>query len=171
MFKTLLPYLLVFVSFLLDTAVIPILSDFFLIPLLGLIFVAAFGYMRGGMRGMLLGAVYGLICDVCCGPVLGVMTILSAGIGFACGVLERLKINNKMKPAVTFAACFLLYELAMCIYIILYSYSFSGAMIARSLARVPIYTLAALGVFYLFKRLYYNNRTGGIPFAAAKEAQ
>lgn len=165
MFKILFPYLLIMAAFLLDTVVMPLISGFFLIPLLGLCFVAAFGYMRGGIRGIFYGILYGLLYDICCGPILGVMTLVAIGTGLACGIFERLKIKPKMKALLLFFACFLLYELAMCIYLTLYSYSFSGMMIARSLARVPVYTLLTAGIFRLFRSRYYLHGNERNPFA------
>ncbi len=165
MFKILFPYLLITAAFLTDTVIMPLISDFFLIPLLGLCFVAAFGYLRGGIRGLFYGILYGLLYDICCGPVLGVMTLVAIGMGFACGIFERLKFNQKTKDVILFSACFLIYELAMCIYLTLYSYSFSGIMIARSLARVPVYTLLTSGIFRLFRGRYYLHGSARRPFA------
>ena len=153
MIKRLLPIVLVVAAFLLDTAILPQFTSFWLLPVLSLLLVHCLGLLLGRTRGVLFGMIVGLAIDISVGTPLGLMTAICALLGYAGGWFGRLMWTNRLCPVISAAVCFLLYELVMDVYVVLSAAQFDSALLVRSLCRWLVYVLCTWGLHAGLKRV------------------
>lgn len=123
MFRRFLPAILILVCFLLDTAVIPVITTgIYVVPLM-VVCVFCIGMVLGRMRGLLYGTMGGLLLDITTGT-LGLMTYFLMFIGFMIGLIvytpgERITSSRRKQqrwtvwPSVWVFVLYLAGELAM----------------------------------------------------------
>lgn len=86
MLRRLAPALMVLVTVILDTTILPIVySGVYAVPLT-MVAVLLIGMLMGRMRGLLYGTVGGLLIDITSGTV-GLMTFLFMALGFLIGLI------------------------------------------------------------------------------------
>ncbi len=163
MIRRILPALLLALTFLLDTAVLPALTDFWLVPVFSMALVHCLGLLLGRTRGVLFGMILGLLVDITVSTPLGLMTVIDALLGYAGGWFGRVMWRSPLAPAVSAAACFSLYEFLMDIYLIFTSAQYDGRLFLRSLARVGVYVALVYGGCLLLDRLLKPSKSRFAP--------
>ena len=163
MVKRVLPFVLIAAVFLLDSTILPMLTDFWLLPVFGLVTVHCLGLLLGRTRGALYGMILGLIVDIAVSTPLGLMTMIYTLLGYAGGWFGRVMWKNKLAPVISSAVCFTVYELFMDAYIVFLSAQLNGGLLMRSLARVPVYVGAVYAGQYLLGRLLKPSRSRFAP--------
>ena len=161
MIRRILPYLLIAAVFLLDSAVLPALTRFWLVPVFGLVLIHCLGLLLGRARGLFYGMIMGLLMDVT--TPLGLMTVVYALMGYAGAWLGLALWRSRLAPVVSAAVCFTAYELVMDIYVVLMSLQFETGLLIRSLIRVPVYVALVYGGQLLLNRLLKPSRSRFAP--------
>lgn len=85
----LLQIVLIFVAFVLQTSVLPIIPIFNCIPNLMLVLVSGYALIYGEQRGMVLGVIAGLLLDSFHSEHFGIFTLTYSLIGFTNGYFGR----------------------------------------------------------------------------------
>ncbi len=163
MIRRILPFLLIAAVFLLDSAVLPALTHFWLVPVFGMVLVHCLGLLLGRARGLLYGMIMGLLVDITVSTPLGLMTVIYALLGYAGGWFGRVLWRTRLAPVVSAAVCFSLYEFVMDMYVIVMSLQFEPALALRSLARVPVYVALVYAGQYLLDKLLKPSRSRFVP--------
>ncbi len=163
MIRRILPFLLIAAFFLLDSAVVPILTSAWFVPIFGMVLIHCLGLLLGRARGLLYGMIMGLLMDITVGTPLGLMTLIDALLGYAGGWFGRMMWRTKLAPVISGAVCFTLYELVMDVYVIFMGTQYDSGLFLRSLLRVPIYVALVYGGQYLLNRLLKPNRSRFAP--------
>ena len=101
MFRRILPPILVLLTFLLDTAVLPIFTNHWLIPPFALLTVHALGLLLGRTQGSLHGMITGLLVDISLGTPLGLMTLFYGVLGYLGGWFGRAMLNHPLAPVIS----------------------------------------------------------------------
>ena len=98
MIRRILPFVLIAIVFLLDSAVLPALTSFWLVPVFGMVLVHCLGLLLGRARGLLYGMIMGLLVDITVSTPLGLMTVIYALLGFVGTTLfVRLRAADRKK--------------------------------------------------------------------------
>ncbi|MBO4299236.1 MAG: rod shape-determining protein MreD [Clostridia bacterium] len=163
MIRRILPFLLIAIVFLLDTSLLPALTDFWLVPVFGLALVHSLGLLLGRTRGVLYGMIMGLLVDITVSTPLGLMTAIYALMGYAGGWFGRVMWRSRLAPVISATACFALYEIVMDIYVVLMSLQFETGLLLRSMARLPVYVALVYGGQFLLNRLLRPSRSRFAP--------
>lgn len=104
----------IFVSFLLQCTVLPVISIGSITPNLILILCISMGLMRGRKSGMWIGFFCGLLVDMFYGSVFGFYALIYMYIGFLSGYAHRICYDDDIKVPVLLAGIGdLLYGLAV----------------------------------------------------------
>ncbi|MBR3504036.1 MAG: rod shape-determining protein MreD [Clostridia bacterium] len=157
MIRRILPFALIAAFFLLDSAVLPALTNAWFLPVFGMALVHCLGLLLGRARGLLYGMIMGLLMDITVSTPLGLMTLIDALLGYAGGWFGRMLWRTKLAPLISGAVCFALYEFVMDVYVIFMATQYDSGLFLRSLARVPIYmALVWVGELTLDKLLKPN---------------
>lgn len=88
---------LIFISFLLESAVFNHFALAGIVPKLTIILTSAFGFMRGEKEGMVIGFFCGLLSDVFFGDVLGFYALILTYIGYINGKFSRIFYPEDIK--------------------------------------------------------------------------
>ncbi len=163
MIRRILPSLLLALTFLLDTAVTPALTSFWLVPVFGMALVHCLGLLLGRTRGILFGMIMGLLVDITVSTPLGLMTVIDALLGYAGGWFGRMMWRSPLAPVVSSAVCFSLYEFLMDVYMIFVSAQYDGRLFLRSLARVGVYVALVYAGYLLLDRLIKPSKSRFAP--------
>ncbi len=97
MLRKIVVVLMVFISFLLESAVFNHLAMAGIVPRLTIILTSAFGFMRGEKEGMVIGFFCGLLSDVFFGDVLGFYALILTYIGYVNGKFSRIFYPEDIK--------------------------------------------------------------------------
>lgn len=89
--------LLIFICFLLESAVFGHFALAGIVPKLTIILTSSFGFMRGEKEGMCIGFFCGLLCDVFYGDVLGFYALILTYIGYVNGKFSRIFYPEDIK--------------------------------------------------------------------------
>ena len=89
--------LMIFISFLLESAVFCHFELANVVPKFTIILTSAFGFMRGEEDGMAIGFFSGLLCDIYFGDVLGFYALILTYIGFINGKFSRIFYPEDIK--------------------------------------------------------------------------
>lgn len=138
MFRRILPPILVVFTFLLDTAILPVFFEHWLIPLSALLTVHTLGLLLGRTNGTLYGMLAGLAVDISLGTPLGLMTLFYGGLGYMGGWFGRVMFRNPLAPVISAAVCFSAFELGVTVYTTIASAAFSGEMFIHALIRIAM---------------------------------
>lgn len=153
MLRRIMPYILLLVAMLLDTAILPVLTDSPLVPVLTLVSVIALGLLMGRTRGALYGIIGGLLTDVLVGYPLGLRTLLYLGCGYASGVAGRKFQRYAITPVVTPILCLAAYEGAMITYMYMLGQTIPWLFLRNALIRAGLETLLAQLLYLLFDKI------------------
>lgn len=97
MLRKIIVTLLIFISFLLESAVFCHFELANIVPKFTIILTSAFGFMRGEEEGMVIGFFSGLLCDIYFGDVLGFYALILTYIGFINGKFSRIFYPEDIK--------------------------------------------------------------------------
>lgn len=147
MFRKLLPWVLVLFMTMVDTSVVPFLTNSALTPLFSLTSIIALGLLLGRRRGALLGLLAGLTMDILVNDPYGLMTVLCTGAGFVSGFMGRKFMNHMWTSVLTPLVLFATVELVIFVYQAL-ARSTEFGVLGYAALRVLIQT-AMVQVFYL----------------------
>jgi rod shape-determining protein MreD len=112
-------FLIITISFLLQTTVFSFFSLANISPNLLIIVVSSFGFMRGNKEGLWIGFFCGLLIDIFFGFYLGVYALLYMYIGYFNGMFQKRFYPDDIKlPMVLIGASDLSFNL--CIYVFLF---------------------------------------------------
>ena len=146
-FRKLFPWFITLFMALVDTSVVPFLTNSPFTPLFSLTTIVALGLLLGRRRGALLGLMAGLAVDILVNEPYGLMTIIFTGAGFVSGFAGRKFMNHMWTTVLTPVAVFALMEGILFLY-----QAFARAaeirLLAYGAARVGIQT-AMVQVLYL----------------------
>ena len=163
MIRRILPFLLIAVVFLIDSAVLPMLTGFWLVPVFGLVLIHCLGLLLGRSRGLFYGMIMGLLVDITVSTPFGLMTVIYALMGYAGGWFGRVMWRSRIAPVISAAVCFSLYELVMDIYLTLRALQYDSMLLLHSLARLPVYVALVYDGFFLLDWLIRPNRSRFAP--------
>ncbi len=138
MFRRILPPFLVALTFLLDTAVLPVFSTHWLMPLLALVTVHVMGMLLGRTSGALYGMICGLLVDITISTPLGLMTSFYALLGYAGGWFGRRLFRRTFGPAISALICFSVFEIGMALYTTVAGAAFVKELFVRALIRIVL---------------------------------
>jgi rod shape-determining protein MreD len=158
-----LPPLLVVFTLLLDTTILPIFTNHWLIPLLALLTVHTLGLLLGRTQGSLYGMISGLLVDISLGTPLGLMTLFYGGLGYLGGWFGRAMLNHPLAPVIASALCFTVFEFGMALYTIVAGAAFSSQLILHALIRVPLDIALTEGLYILYDWLIKPSRSRFAP--------
>lgn len=82
-------FLIIAISFLLQSTIFQKLSFAGISPNLMIIIVSSFGFMRGRKEGLWIGFFCGLLIDIFCGFYLGVYALIYMYIGYINGIFQK----------------------------------------------------------------------------------
>ncbi len=88
---------LIFISFLLESAVFSHFALADIVPKFTIILTSAFGFMRGDKEGMVIGFCCGLLSDIFFGGVLGFYALILTYIGYINGKFSRIFYPEDIK--------------------------------------------------------------------------
>lgn len=97
MLRKIIVALLIFISFLLESAVFSHFALANIVPKFTIILTSAFGFMRGEEDGMVIGFFCGLLCDIFFGDVLGFYALILTYIGYVNGKFSRIFYPEDIK--------------------------------------------------------------------------
>ena len=145
-------FVLISISFVLQTTTFQTLSFANISPNLLIIIVASFGLMRGKKEGMYIGLFSGLLIDIFCGFYLGIYALLYMYIGYISGLLQKRFYPEDIKqPMILIAGADFLSNLV--IYIVMFltrsRYDF-GFYLMNIIIPELVYTMVITMFFYFF---------------------
>lgn len=138
MFRRILPPVFVALTFLLDTAVLPVFSTHWLMPLFALLTVHTMGLLLGRASGALYGMIGGLLVDITISTPLGLMTSFYTLLGYAGGWFARRLFRRSMGPMISAFICFSVFELGMALYTTVAGAAFVQELFVRALIRIAL---------------------------------
>lgn len=97
MLRKIIVTFLVFISFLLESAVFNHFALAGIVPKLTIILTSSFGFMRGEKEGMVIGFFCGLLSDVFFSDVLGFYALILTYIGYVNGKFSRIFYPEDIK--------------------------------------------------------------------------
>ena len=156
MFRKILPPILVALTFLLDTVILPVFVSHWMMPLVALITVHVLGMQIGRTNGTLYGMICGLLVDITVSTPLGLMTMFYGALGYAGGWFARhlfRRINRKFIPLIAGAICFGVFEIGMAFYAILISATLNVQLLTNALIRLALDVALAEGLFIVYEWL------------------
>ena len=163
MFRRILPPLLVAITFLLDTTILPIFATHWLMPLFTLLTVHTLGLLLGRTRGTLYGMIAGILVDISVSTPLGLMTLFYGGLVYMGGWFGRVLFRNPLSPLVSALICFTVFELGMVGYTTLASAAFGMDMLIHALIRIVLDVVLVEGLYVLYDWLIKPSRSRFAP--------
>ena len=152
MFRKLFPWFITLFMALVDTSVVPFLTNSPFTPLFSLTTIVALGLLLGRRRGALLGLMAGLAVDILVNEPYGLMTIIFTGAGFVSGFAGRKFMNHMWTTVLTPVAVFALMEGILFLY-----QAFARAaevrLLAYGAARVGIQTAMVQALYVLYNAI------------------
>lgn len=97
MLRKFVVFILILVSFILQTTVFRSFAFAGIVPNLMIILTSAFGFMRGEKEGMLIGFFCGLLSDIFYGNILGFYALIFMYIGYLNGKFNRIFYPEDIK--------------------------------------------------------------------------
>lgn len=170
--KQILPAIVMLLSLMLDTVVIPVFYYGNYLLMLSLSIVILIGILLGRMRGMFYGLVAGLILDVTAGT-LGMKLFAFIAMGFLSGFLldSQPEISRSMKKKERFERLLirfiwifvpiLLYEVVMLFFQYAYNAEMQLAYVRDMLIRVLAQTLLTMLLYDPLKKLFAGGKGAG----------
>lgn len=168
--RRLTPLIAVLLSFLLDTAIVPVFySGRFAIPLT-LVVVILTGIQLGRMQGMLYGMIAGLLLDVSVGT-LGMKLFPYIIIGFLIGFFldqqqidrstpRRDRMQYMLVRVIWISVLLMLYETAMLLLRYFYTAVFDWGYVTDMLLRTILTTTVCMLLFPLYHVLCFGRNAG-----------
>lgn len=143
-------FIIILVSFLLQSTLFQKLKFGAVCPNLLIIVTSAFGFMRGRKTGMAVGLISGAFVDVFWGQLLGFHMLLYMVIGYINGSFERLFYDEDIKlPIVLISASEIFY--GMCTYFFLYmlqgNFEFANYLMSIIIPEL-VYTILVTLILY-----------------------
>ena len=163
MFRRILPTILVILTLLLDTAILPVFLVPWWMPLFALLTVHVLGLLLGRTRGALFGMLAGLTVDISVSTPLGLMTLFYGLLGYAGGWFGRKLFRNPLAPVISAAVCFALFEMSMVGYTALAGAAFGTEMLAQALIRIAIDVALVEGMYVIYDWLIKPSRSRFAP--------
>ena len=163
MFRRILPSILVALTLLLDTTVLPVFFGHWLMPLFALLTVHTLGLLLGRTRGSLFGMIAGLLVDISISTPLGLMTLFYGGLGYMGGWFSHKLFRHPLAPVISAAVCFTVFELGMAGYITLASASITPEVFVQALIRIVLDVALVEGMFIVYDWLIKPSRSRFAP--------
>lgn len=163
MFRRILPPLLAVFTLLLDTAILPVFTSHWLIPLFALLTVHALGLLLGRTQGALYGMIIGLLVDVSLGTPLGLMTLFYGGLGYLGGWFGRAMLSHPLAPVISAIIGFTIFEIGMVMYTAVAGAAFNGLMLLHALIRILLDIVLTEGLYILYDWLIKPSRSRFAP--------
>ncbi len=163
MFRRILPPLLAVFTLLLDTAILPVFTSHWLIPLFALLTVHALGLLLGRTQGALYGMIIGLLVDVSLGTPLGLMTLFYGGLGYLGGWFGRAMLSHPLAPVISSIIGFTIFEIGMVLYTAVAGAAFNGLMLLHALIRILLDIVLTEGLYILYDWLIKPSRSRFAP--------
>ncbi len=146
-------------TFLLDTAVLPVFSVHWLMPLFALITVHTMGLLLGRTSGALYGMICGLMVDITISTPLGLMTGFYALLGYAGGWFGRRLFRMTLGPAISAVVCFAVFELSMALYTTVAGAAFVQELFVRALIRLALDVVLVQVLYVVYDRMIQPNHS------------
>ena len=162
-FRRILPPFLVALTILLDTTILPIFCNHWLLPLFALITVHTLGLLLGRTRGSLFGMIAGLLVDISVSTPLGLMTLFYGLLGYAGGWFGRKMFRHPLAPVISSAVCFTVFEMGMLGYMALASAAFSTTALTHALIRIVLDVALVEGFYVIYDWLIKPSRSRFAP--------
>lgn len=163
MFRRILPPLLAVFTLLLDTAILPVFTSHWLIPLFALLTVHVLGLLLGRTQGALYGMIIGLLVDVSLGTPLGLMTLFYGGLGYLGGWFGRAMLSHPLAPVISSIIGFTIFEIGMVMYTAVAGAAFNGLMLLHALIRILLDIVLTEGLYILYDWLIKPSRSRFAP--------
>lgn len=141
MIRRILPPAILLLALLVDTSVVPALTDGWLVPMLAYTSVLSLGLLLGRTRGALHGLAIGLILDITVGMPVGLMTVLYALGGFTAGFAGRKLRRNLLSTVLAPLICLMVFEMCMLAYGFVAGSAFTVSLLSKALGRILLNTL------------------------------
>ncbi len=148
--KFICAFILIILSFCLQTTLFKWISFGGIVPNLLIILTASYGFMRGDKAGLLVGFFCGLLSDIFFGSFIGLNAIFYMYIGYLNGKFHQVFYEDDVKlPLVLILTSDLVYSLAYYVIMFLlrarfdFSYYFLNIILPEA-----IYTIAVTLIFY-----------------------
>ncbi len=158
-FRTvLIVFIVILVSLILQTSVLPGIALEGISPNLLIVVTASYGFMFGDRKGLLIGFVCGLFCDICFGPLIGFRAGVYAAIGFLSGKFQRvLYVEDLAFPLSLIAVCdFVNGALTYVFIFMLRNRLFFRTFFAERMLPEMVYTVIAAIFLYPVLRVLYD---------------
>ncbi len=179
MLRRILPALLILVSVLLDTAVLPVVyGGLYAVPVT-LVMVFLIGMLLGRMRGLLYGTIGGLLLDITTGT-LGMLMLVFMFCGFMIGLIvyqpeeqyvsaarRRASRRRWVWPAIWTFSLYAVVEVALLVMQYFYTANFKWQYLLYILIRAAILTVAVVLLRPLFGTMLLSRR----PAARVREVK
>ncbi len=150
MFRRLFPYLTVAILACIDTSVIPVLTNTWLVPLLAFTACIAFGLILGPLRGSMIGLWGGLLFDSTCAVPFGLLTTLFIICSLLSGFAGKYMRRNRLASIICAVVCLFLFESVMLLAVLIYGRDLSGHLFARAGWRLLMNTVIVQAEYLLF---------------------
>ena len=182
MLRRIAPAIAVLITFLLDTAVLPVLYyGHYLVPLT-LVVVILTGIQLGRTQGMLYGLIAGLLLDVSAGT-LGMKLFPYVIIGFLIGFFldqqpeidrsmdRRDRVQLMLVRIIWIAALLMVFEIVMLVYQYFHTAIFEWAYLRDLCIRIVMMTALCLLAYPLFHRIYFGKARAAQNSRATREVR
>ncbi|MEA4897739.1 hypothetical protein ACH6CV_04650 [Bacillota bacterium Meth-B3] len=147
------PLVLTVLALLIDTSVVPMLTDHWAVPLMLPTTVSVLGLLLGRTNGMLYGMIGGLLMDITASYPLGLMTGLLIATGYLSGLAGRRFQRYLLTAVFAPIVCFALYESVLALYALLAGQVLGTTALRGALARIAVQTLLAQFLYLLYNRM------------------
>lgn len=147
------PAILITLTLLIDTSVLPMLTRHWAVPLMLYSTVIVLGLLLGRINGLLYGMIGGLLMDILVGYPLGLMAVVYMVAGYLSGMAGRKYQRFLLTVVLTPALCFLAYEITMAVYMFFAGQTIDAPAMSNALMRVVIQTVLTQFLYLLYNRL------------------
>ena len=157
--RALTNFILVLVSFILQTTVFRVLDFGGIAPNLMMIVVASSGFIKGDKSGLVIGFFSGLLIDIFFGTYIGFFALIYMYMGFIVGKFHEVFFSQNIAIPITFITIAdFLYGFVCYVLMFLFRTKFNiGYYMVNVIIPEMVYT-ALVAIFFYPLILYLNNR-------------
>lgn len=156
--RIIIAFLIIAISFLLQSTVFQAIAIAGVVPNLLLIVTVSIGYIRGRKKGLACGLVCGLLVDLCFGEVIGLFGLLYMFIGYMNGYAHKIYFrDNYTMPVLLVAVSDLVYGFFYYVFLFLLRNRLNFFFYLRRII-IPelIYTVIVSIVLYKLLNIIYS---------------
>ena len=145
---------MIFVTFLIDVSILPLLVTPAYCPMLTLVTINCIGLVLGSVRGIWYGLAGGLMMDIAVGSPFGMWAILFALMGFGGGFMSRVFRKTKIiVPLISGALCRIICEIVFTFMLMFTGVRFSAQMFSQAGVRMLIEMVLTIGLYWLYSSI------------------